>query len=231
MRRLETAGIRPKPEEASATRRSIQPALLQRVESLQKSIELTICALGKGKGSQLDEILGVLLRWMRQGTVVRVFGAGRARLAVAIPANRLLHGGARTFMQGDIMPVPHTIHGGAVLAASASGRTPSVLEDMKTIRTHAPHIKILGIASADAKEFRALCDHFIGIHEAPDPIPLKALADVKEYVISEVLDALVVAAGKRGGFDDRRWRLGHENIGATGPYDAVRRLNLMFNIE
>jgi D-arabinose 5-phosphate isomerase GutQ len=239
---LESKKIEPRPKKPLPTLGSIDSALLQRVESMSKSIQATIHDLagrqvvGDGGnttvvGNQLLEILGVLLRWMRQGTVVRVFGAGRARLAAAIPANRLIHGGARTFMQGDIIPMPHTIHGGAVLAASASGETPSVLADVAAIRRYAPHIKILGIASAEAKEFCALCDYFIGIRESPNDNPLKALADVKEYVISEVLDALVVAAGKLGGFDDRRWRLGHENVGATGPYDAIRRFHQMFNIE
>jgi hypothetical protein len=119
------------------------------------------------------------------------------------------------------MPMPHTICGGAVLAASASGRTLSLLDDLRAIRALAPHITIVGIASADADQFKGLCDHYVGIVEdSRIQNPLRALADIKEYILSEVLDALVVAAGRLGGFDDRRWRLGHENIGATGPYDA-----------
>ena len=61
------------------------------------------------------------------------------------------------------------------------------------------------------------------------PNPLRALADVGEYVISEVLDALVVAAGRLGGFDDRMWRLGHENVGQTGPWDVeTDQIRLLF---
>ena len=153
--------------------------------------------------------------------MVRVLGAGRARLAAAIPANRIAHGGARAYVQDDIVPMPHTIYGDAVLAAGASGRTPSVLDDLRAVRDLAPHVTIVGIASADAAEFKILCDHFVGIiDDTKVEHPLSALADVKEYFLSEVLDARVVASGKLGGFDDRRWRLGHENIRATGPYDA-----------
>jgi hypothetical protein len=31
------------------------------------------------------------------------------------------------------------------------------------------------------------------------------------------MTALIVSAGLKAGFDDTRWRLGHENLGATGP--------------
>jgi hypothetical protein len=65
---------------------------------------------------------------------------------------------------------------------------------------------------------------FIGVI-CPVRPRLSALADIEEYVISEVLDSLVVAAGETCGYDERAWRLGHENLGATGPYDA-RKLAL-----
>ena len=48
--------------------------------------------------------------------------------------------------------------------------------------------------------------------------PLSALADTEEYVISEILDGLVVMAGKKNGYNDDAWRRGHEDIGPTGPY-------------
>jgi D-arabinose 5-phosphate isomerase GutQ len=181
--------------------------------------------------NQLGTIAQVFLRWMQQGTVVRVLGAGRARLAAAIPANRLAHGGARVFVQDDIVPMPHAVRGGGIIAASASGQTATLLETLRTVKRDAPGIEVVGIADAEAHEFRGLCGHFVGIrYEREATNPLTALADTGEYVISEVLDALVVAAGRLGHFDDRRWRLGHENIGATGPYDADRdRIRYLFS--
>lgn len=200
-------------------------AIEQRAEILAASVKHTV-----RKCAQIDALVRLFLRWMQEATVVRVIGAGRARLAAAIPANRLAHGGARVFVQNDIIPMPHTVKGGAVIAASASGRTSSVLEILRIIREEAPQITVVGIAKADAHTFRDLCHHFIGIEQDQSHSnPLVALADIGEYVISEVLDALVVAAGKLGGFDERMWRLGHENVGDTGPYDARIRADLLFN--
>jgi D-arabinose 5-phosphate isomerase GutQ len=140
-------------------------------------------------------------------------------LAAAIPANRLAHGGARIYVQDDIVPIPHTINGGGIIAASASGRTASVLTILRAARNQTRDVQIVGVAAADAAEFRNCCDIFIGIEPPTSPNPLKTLADSEEYVISELLDAMVAAAGKMGGFVDTLWRLGHENLGQTGPYD------------
>ena len=192
------------------------PAIAQRTEVISASVCNTI----RESSDEAWKVVQLLLKWMEQGTIVRVLGAGRARLAASVPANRLAHGGARVYVQDDIIPMPHAVKGGGVIAASASGRTKTLLDILTAIKQNAPRIKIVGIADHDAEEFKKQCHHFIGIHQAPLSNPLSALADVSEYVISEVLDSLVVAAGKLGGFDDRRWRLGHENIGATGPYDA-----------
>jgi D-arabinose 5-phosphate isomerase GutQ len=174
---------------------------------------------------EIGEAVTLFLHWMREGTIVRVIGAGRARLAAVIPANRLAHGGARVYVKDDIMPMPHTIKGGGIIAASASGKTPSVLSDLRSTRNETKDVAIVGIAATDAEEFRKYCDIFIGIQPEPKGAlnPLKALADSEEYVISELLDAMVVAAGKLGGFVDTTWRIGHENIGPTGPYDTRKR--------
>jgi D-arabinose 5-phosphate isomerase GutQ len=170
---------------------------------------------------EIEQTVGLFLRWMQEGTIVRVVAAGRARLAAAIPANRLAHGGARVFIKDDIIPMPHTIKGGGIIAASASGRTVSVLTDLSSARRETRDIEIIGIAAADAEEFKSFCDIFIGIQPEPEGLsnPLRALADSEEYVISELLDAMVVSAGKLGGFVDTLWRIGHENLGPTGPYD------------
>ena len=122
---------------------------------------------------------------------MRVMGAGRARLAAAIPANRLAHGGAHIYVQDDIVPMPHSIKGGGILAASASGRTTVLLENLAAARKKGSSITIVGIAAHNADEFRGQCDVFIGIHEAfQAKRPLQALADISEFVISELLDAL-----------------------------------------
>lgn len=162
--------------------------------------------------------------WMDDRAPVRILGAGRARLAAAIPANRLAHGGARVYLQDGITPMPHSLHGGGLIAASASGRTPSVLQALSQARERNRDIVVLGIAAHDSADFAAQCDVFIGIQPVVESAgnPLRALADSEEYVISEILDALVVAAGKRLGYTDASWRLGHEDLGfSTGPYDYL----------
>jgi D-arabinose 5-phosphate isomerase GutQ len=193
------------------------------------SIQLRLAAINQQiintvnvSGREIEQGVNLFLNWMREGTVVRIIGAGRARLAAVIPANRLAHGGARVYVKDDIMPMPHTIKGGGIIAASASGKTQSVLSDLRSTRAETKDVAIVGIAAADAEEFKKYCDIFIGIQPGPEGSlnPLRALADSEEYVISELLDAMVVAAGRLGGFVDTTWRIGHENIGPTGPYDT-----------
>jgi D-arabinose 5-phosphate isomerase GutQ len=191
------------------------------IEQRLKAINQQVLDSVQMSRAEIEEGVHLFLRWMNEGTIVRVIGAGRARLAAAIPANRLAHGGARVYVQDDIIPMPHTINGGGIIAASASGTTETVLSNLKSARQKTRDIKIVGVASSRAVEFKSYCDIFIGIQPEPAGTsnPLKALADTKEYVLSELLDAMVVAAGKLGGFDDTRWRLGHEDLGPTGPYD------------
>lgn len=199
---------------------NIADAICRRSESINRQVAQTVL----NRQVEIDQGVSLFLRWMLEGTIVRVLGAGRARLAASIPANRLAHGGARIYIQDDIVPMPHTIKGGGILAASASGRTESVLNVLRAAKQE-PSIEVIGIAAADATEFRSHCDIFIGLAlEPPDAMnPLRALADSEEYVISLLLDAMVVAAGKKGGFVDTLWRIGHENLGPTGPYDQKRQ--------
>jgi len=195
------------------------------IEARLNAITLQISATLACSKAEVSRCVERFSRWMIEGTIVRVIGAGRARLAAAIPANRLAHGGARVFVQDDIIPMPHSINGGAILAASASGKTPSVLSVLRAAREKTRDIEIVGIADCSALEFRSYCDLFIGIQPIPEGVvsPLRALADTEEYVISELLDAIVVAGGELAGFVDVRWRLGHEDLGSTGPYDVSSR--------
>jgi D-arabinose 5-phosphate isomerase GutQ len=173
--------------------------------------------------AELENAVAQFSRWMDDRAIVRVLGAGRARLAAAIPANRLAHGGARVYLQDSIVPMPHSLHGGGIIAASASGRTPSVLTALAQAKEKNTEIRIVGIAASDAVEFQVACDVFVGLVSDPVRHELSALADIEEYAISELLDSIVVAAGRVLGYTDATWRLGHEDLGpATGPYDYVR---------
>lgn len=198
-------------------------AACQRTDHIGDSVRCTIFE----NLDQISNAINYLSDWMLHETVVRVIGAGRAKIAATIPANRLAHGGARVYVQDSVVPMPHDIKGGGIIAASASGRTASVLGVLREIaqktdprnREYLP-FKVIGIASQNATDFAELCDIFIGIKLSTLPNPLRALADVEEMIICLVLDAMVVAAGEHLGFDDTKWRLGHENLGTTGPYDA-----------
>lgn len=162
--------------------------------------------------------------WINEHEIVRVLGAGRALLAASLGANRLAHAGASVSFMGGMVPMPNSMFGGGIIAASASGQTKHVIEAMKVAKENNPNIKILGLAknSHKAADFMDLCDCFIGLRSKALPIenPLFALADEEEMAIAEILDALVVLAGQELGFTDEMWRQGHEDIGPTGPYSV-----------
>ena len=198
--------------------------IFEQIEQRLTAIHAQLSASLVAHVDAVDNAAEMLSRWMVQGKIVRVIGAGRARLAAAIPASRIAHGGARVYVQDDIIPMPHTIRGGGLIAVSASGRTESVLSILHSTKRYSRDVQVLGIAASSAREFESLCDVFIGIEPPSKTIhnPLRALADTEEYVISEMLDGLVVSAGQLAGFDDAHWRLGHEDIGATGPYNFAQ---------
>lgn len=207
----------------------ISREIIQRMDAIKASIDETT-RVSKDK---IEEAIEYFRNWMLNGTIVRVVGAGRARLAAAIPANRLAHGGARVYVQDDIIPMPHSIKGGGIIAVSASGKTPSTIEILKSAKEKDDRIVIIGIAKKTEEEeekkrekFEDFCDIFIGIQlNTGLNNPLQALADTGEYVISMLLDAMVVAAGKSAGYDDAKWRLGHEDLGHTGPYDYTSQMD------
>lgn len=200
--------------------------LTSNIEKRVNSIGMSVIETAKGSQPAVEEAIHLFRDWMVGSRIVRVIGAGRAKLAGSIPANRLAHGGARVFIIDDMTPMPHTIRGGGVLAVSASGKTESVLDVLRSLEQKNARVKVVGIARDGADEFRDLCDVFIGIQQVELRNPLQALADTEEYVISMLLDAMVVAAGRLAGFDQTKWGLGHEDIGPTGPYDPAR-LNSM----
>lgn len=171
----------------------------------------------------VDKAVQLLATWMREQEEVRVIGAGRALLAGSMPGNRLAHAGVRISFMGGMVPLPNSRERGGIIAGSASGKTEAVLQAMEIAKHLNPNIITLGIAARNAEKFESLCDVFIGIEARPSsyPNPLSALADIEEYVISEILDGLVVLAGKALGFDDDAWRNGHEDIGPTGPYSVL----------
>jgi D-arabinose 5-phosphate isomerase GutQ len=170
--------------------------------------------------SEVKKACTLIASWMKGHKPVRILGAGRALLAGAMPGNRLAHAGAQVSFMGGMVPLPNSSLGGGIIACSASGKTKPVLEAMAIAGEKNSRIKTIGIADSQAVEFRALCDVFIGLCRPKEvfPNPLSALADTEEYMIAEILDGLVVLAGKSIGFSDKAWRKGHEDIGPTGPY-------------
>ena len=169
---------------------------------------------------QVERAKEQIADWMLNNSLVRILGAGRALLAASMPGDRLAHAGAQVSFMGGMVPLPNSRLGGGIIACSASGKTKQVLEAMDIAKRNNREIMTVGIANNEAGDFRCLCDIFIGLHYQPKvcPNPLSALADTEEYMIAEILDGLVVLAGRHIGFDDEAWRRGHEDIGPTGPY-------------
>jgi DNA-binding MurR/RpiR family transcriptional regulator len=166
------------------------------------------------ENKSIEEMVKLFAQWMRRRMIVRVIGAGRALLAGSLPGNRLRHGGADVYHLGDITPMPSSIHGGAIVACSASGKTPEVLQTMRKARKSKNTIRIVGFADVAAPEFLSLCDNFVGIHIDPRMVnPLSVFADTGEYVISLLFDSMVVRAGQRLGIE---WD--HEDLSPSGPY-------------
>ncbi|WIY07092.1 hypothetical protein QRX60_25755 [Amycolatopsis mongoliensis] len=197
---------------------SLGSEIVRRLEHIHEQVRIAVA----NNTTALTLAVEQIAHWMDDKAIVRVLGAGRARLAAAIPANRLAHGGARVYMQDSIVPMPHSLHGGGIIAASASGQTPSVLSALTQARRKNREIRVVGIAAADATSFKQNCDVFIALPGTSGRDGLSALADIEEYAISELLDAIVVAAGRSLGYTDATWRLGHEDLGpATGPYDHL----------
>jgi hypothetical protein len=218
-------------EESSAGIRRVIGPLEVLVEKRSDAMKRIVTETILQNSGSVRRVVSVLGEWMRSHTIVHVIGAGRALLAASLPANRLAHGGANVFILGDKTPPPNSRFGGGIIAASASGETRTVLEIMtfaneanKRPWPNTREIEIIGIARVGARKiepyrrFPELCsrDCFLGIEPARD-VELRGLADIEEYAISELLDALIVAAGLEIGVN---FRLGHEDLvgGATGPW-------------
>lgn len=218
-------------------RRVIGP-LSKLVEDRLATIHAIVSETLQQYSENVRNVVALLGDWMRNRTIVHVIGAGRALLAASLPANRLAHGGANVFILGDKAPPPNSRFGGGIIAASATGKTPSVLEIMTFARRVSKdlllvdnkEIHIIGISDPNADKvepyepFPKLCTPgcFLGVRPASG-VKLRGLADIEEYAISELLDALVVAAGLEIGVN---FRLGHEDLvgGATGPHHQHRQI-------
>lgn len=206
---------------------SIQDTISRKFSERSLCIHESLVATVTNNTVTINEAKELIKEWIQGKENVRILGAGRALLAASIGVNRLAHTGVHVSFIGGMVPMPNSCQGGGIIAASASGQTKHVIEAMAVAKKNNPNIKIIGIASVDkvSEEFKKYCDCFIGIHSriSDNLNPLSALADEEEMVIAEFLDALIVLSAKELGFDDSMWRLGHEDIGPTGPYSVKEK--------
>lgn len=207
----------------------VLPRIDELVENRLTAIQSIVLDSIRESPQVVENIKLLLGSWMRSSEIVRVIGAGRALVAAALPANRLAHGGAAVSILNDLSPLPNSRFGGAVIAVSASGKTEAVLSIMrfaqqinKERRLLGQHpITVIGFSNIAATQFADLCTDgcFLGIRPEryTTGIQLRALGDLEEYAISELFDALVVAAGLEIGVN---FRTGHEDLvaGMTGPW-------------
>jgi len=101
-------------------------AFQKRNEYYEDTIKNTIESMSK----EIEEAIGLLVDSITTGYSVRFLGAGRARLAATMPANRLCHAGAQVSIMSDTIPLPNTRLGGYVFAVSASGTSVDVIQAM-----------------------------------------------------------------------------------------------------
>lgn len=216
----EIENLQPLGKPTTAADRKKPPNTFASIVQRSQAIAFAVQQTAQSNQETIEEVIDIFGRWMSEEEIVRIVGAGRALIAATIPANRLAHGGARVSIVGSLVPLPNTSLDGAILASSASGETEFVLHLLDIARKLNPNIERVGIADKDAVNFRELCDHFIGIDisTAKQMSDFFALADLGEFVISELLDALVVSAGDRIGIKEIDWKRGHEDLGPTGPY-------------
>ncbi len=215
------AGEQTRPIEDGKDGLGVVSALGSRVSAINDMVHATL----EGEGPAIRTAVDLFEEWMVSGEIVRVVGSGRTRLALSIPASRLAHGGARVSISDGVVPMPNTSKGGAALAASSSGENLTVNNIVATCRRRAPNMRIVGIGPAlGGSSFESSCDIFVRIHDNSSADgSLRVLGDWQEQVICILLDAMVAAAGCQAGFDDRFWRLGHEDLGSTGPHDQHSR--------
>lgn len=211
-------------------RRVLEP-LPGLVDERMAGIHGVVRAVVREQEEVVQRVIELFAHWMSSKVAVRVIAAGRANLATAIPANRLAHGGADVSMMGDRTPLPNSSSGGGLLVGSASGKTEAVLDVMRHVMNVNREreirglelIVVVGVADAGASVFARLCTPgcFIGlpldryIHD----VRLRELGDIGELALIELLDSLVVAAGRTIGVN---FRSGHEDLGAGGPWDQYR---------
>src|SRR5436305_1192255 len=185
----------------------VLPPIDQLVEQRMDAIRKIVLAATRENPEAIGATKKAFGAWMRKREIVRIIGAGRALLAASAPANRLAHGGATVSILNDSSPSPNSRLGGGIVAVSASGETKQVLQIMedtqrinktRTAMGEEP-ILVIGFSNSDAVEFASLCTagYFVGIRPEihAQHVELKALGDLEEYAISELFDALVVAAG------------------------------------
>lgn len=164
----------------------------------------------EGAPEAAQEATVLLGRWMDRRSVVRVIGAGRGLLAASMAAHRLSAGGARVHAIGDILPMPHSLRGGGIVAVITEGQAEAIARLLIKVRKKNRDIKILGIGYDSSNQFTEVCDIFIPIPiDRQGPRSDETVIDVQEYVVAEILDALVLFAGRELGYTDNRWKLGY----------------------
>lgn len=106
---------------------NISNAFEERNTHYESTIKTTVEVMSE----QIAKASDYLTQSLNNEYSVRFLGAGRARLAASMAANRLCHAGAKVSIMGDAVPLPNTRLGGYIVAASASGTSEDVIVAME----------------------------------------------------------------------------------------------------
>lgn len=196
-----------------------QPQLLNLVKARTEAVQqLTVQAI-ENAPLAAQEAATLFASWMDERAVVRVIGTEQGRLAATLPARRLFVGGARVHIQGDSLPMPHSLSGGGIIAVATGEQEHAVSAALYQHRRKNRDIKIMGLGFDPKNRIAEICDTFIAVPAGANSREQSSQASIHAQVIAQLLDSLVLFAGGTLGYTEKRWVLGYEDFDSGTPAD------------
>jgi hypothetical protein len=196
-----------------------QPQLLDLIKARAEAVrQLTMQAI-ENAPLAAQEAAALFASWMDERALVRIVGTEHDRLAATLPARRLFAGGARVHIQGDTLPMPHSLSGGGIIAVTTGEQAYTVSATLYQYRRKNRDIKIIGLGFDPKNRIAEVCDTFIAVPAGAYSRGQSSQASIHAQVIAQLLDSFVLFAGRTLGYTEKRWVLGYEEIDPGRPAD------------